>query len=126
LTVFGDDYPTDDGTCVRDYIHVVDLARAHLDALAYLDAGGESGAFNLGTGRGHSVREVIACAERVTRRAIPHEIGPRRAGDPPVLVASPERAKRVLGWSPERPSLQEIVTDAWNARRPRESSPARK
>jgi UDP-glucose 4-epimerase len=116
LTVFGDDYGTEDGTCTRDYIHVLDLARAHLAALAYLENGGESGAFNLGTGRGHSVREVVACAERVTGRRIPFTIGPRRAGDPPVLVASPERARRVLGWSAERPGLEEIVRDAWTAR----------
>jgi UDP-glucose 4-epimerase len=117
LTVFGEDYETEDGTCVRDYIHVLDLARAHLAALSYLDAGGASGAFNLGTGRGHSVREVIACAERVTGRKIPFAIGPRRPGDPPVLVASPERAKAVLGWAPERPSLDDIVGDAWACQR---------
>ena len=116
LTVFGDDYATEDGTCVRDYIHVTDLARAHLAALSYLDAGGESGAFNLGTGRGHSVREVIACAERVTGRKIPFSIGKRRSGDPPVLVASPARARTLLGWSPERPSLDDIVGDAWASR----------
>ena len=114
LTVYGDDYPTPDGTCIRDYIHVRDLAKAHLAALAYLDAGGESGAFNLGTGEGHSVREVIACAERVTGKKIPFTIGARRAGDPPVLVASPARAQRVLGWSAERPALEDIVRDAWS------------
>jgi UDP-glucose-4-epimerase GalE len=114
LTVFGDDYATEDGTCVRDYIHVSDLARAHLAALAYLDRGGESGAWNLGTGRGHSVREVISAAERVTGRSIRYAMGPRRAGDPPVLVASPERAKKTLGWSPERPHLEDILRDAWS------------
>jgi UDP-glucose 4-epimerase len=113
LTVFGEDYETPDGTCVRDYIHVLDLAHAHLAALRYLDAGGESTAFNLGTGRGHSVREVLATVERVTGLAVAHRVGPRRAGDPPVLVASPERAKRVLGWAPQRPSLEAIVQDAW-------------
>ncbi len=114
LTIFGKDYATDDGTCVRDYVHVMDLARAHLAALAYLDRGGESGAFNLGTGHGHSVREVIASAERVTGRKIRYAVGPRREGDPPVLVASNERAKRVLGWSPRRSSLDDIVRDAWS------------
>ena len=113
LTIFGEDYATPDGTCVRDYIHVTDLAKAHLKALAYLEAGGASGAFNLGTGHGHSVREVLACAEKVTGRRVPYKVGPRREGDPPVLVASPERANRVLGWSAERPALADIVADAW-------------
>ena len=113
LTVFGEDYATPDGTCVRDYIHVTDLAKAHLAALAYLDSGGASGAFNLGTGQGHSVREVLVCAEKITGRRIPYKVGIRREGDPPVLVASPERAKRVLGWVPERPRLDDIVADAW-------------
>jgi UDP-glucose-4-epimerase GalE len=116
LTVFGDDYATDDGTCIRDYVHVGDLADAHLAALAHLERGGESGAFNLGTGRGHSVREVIAAAERVTGRPITYTVGARREGDPPVLVASAERARKTLGWSPRRPSLDEIVEDAWISR----------
>jgi len=116
LTVFGDDYPTPDGTCVRDYVHVGDLANAHLAAMAHLDRGGASGAFNLGTGRGHSVREVIAAAERVTGRTIPFTVGPRRSGDPPVLVASAERARMTLGWSPGRPALEDIVADAWASR----------
>lgn len=113
VTVFGDDWPTPDGTCVRDYIHVMDLADAHLAALAHLARGGESGAFNLGTGRGHSVNEVIAAARRVTGREIAVVRGPRRAGDPPELVASAERATRVLGWTAKRASLDEIVRDAW-------------
>jgi UDP-glucose 4-epimerase len=113
LTVFGEDYATPDGTCVRDYVHVTDLAKAHLAALAYLEGGGASGAFNLGTGQGHSVREVLACAEKITGRRVPYKVGVRREGDPPVLVASPERAKRVLGWVPERPRLDDIVADAW-------------
>ena len=117
LTVFGEDYATDDGTCVRDYVHVNDLADAHLAALAYLDGGGESGAFNLGTGHGHSVRQVIACAEKITGRSVAVTIGPRREGDPPVLVASPERAKKVLGWAPKRASLHDIVSDAWQSHR---------
>ena len=111
--IFGDDYATPDGTCVRDYIHVCDLAEAHLAALAYLEAGGASGAFNLGTGVGHSVKEVIEVARRVTGKPIPVVVGKRRDGDPPVLVASPERAARVLGWTAKRPSLEAIVRDAW-------------
>jgi UDP-glucose 4-epimerase len=113
VTVFGDDWATPDGTCVRDYVHVTDLAEAHLAALAHLAQGGEGGAFNLGTGHGHSVREVIDTAERVTGRAIPVVTGPRRAGDAPALVASADRAARVLGWKAKRASLEEIVSDAW-------------
>jgi UDP-glucose-4-epimerase GalE len=116
MTIFGEDYATEDGTCIRDYIHVLDLARAHLAALDHLEKGGASGVFNLGTGRGHSVREVIACAERVTGRKVPVVVGPRRPGDSPVLVASPERAKGVLGWSAQRPALEDIVRDAWISR----------
>ena len=113
VTIFGDDWATPDGTCVRDYIHVTDLAEAHLAALAHLAGGGGGGAFNLGTGHGHSVREVIESAKRVTGRKVPVVIGPRRAGDAPVLVASAERAARVLGWTAKRASLDEIVRDAW-------------
>jgi UDP-glucose 4-epimerase len=116
LTVFGHDYPTPDGTCVRDYIHVADLVDAHLKALAHLTRGGSSGAFNLGSGRGHSVREVIDAARRITGREIPVVLGARREGDPPVLVASAERARRVLGWEATRSSLERIVEDAWRAR----------
>jgi UDP-glucose 4-epimerase len=113
LTVFGTDYETPDGTCVRDYVHVRDLAEAHLAGLEHLDRGGESGAFNLGTGIGHSVREVIACVERVGGKKVPLEPGQRRAGDPPVLVALPERAARVMGWTAKRAALEDIVRDAW-------------
>ncbi len=118
MTVFGTDYDTPDGTCVRDYVHVRDLSDAHVAALVYLADGGESGAFNLGTGQGHSVREAIACVERVTGKTVPVSYGERRAGDPPVLVASAARAARVLGWRPSRASLTEIVSDAcaWLAR----------
>jgi len=116
LTVFGDDYATADGTCVRDYIHVADLADAHLAALSYLEGGGESGAFNLGTGNGYSVREVIAAVERVTGRKVPIVMGARRDGDPPSLVAAPDKAKRVLGWTAKRSGLEEIVRDAFAAR----------
>lgn len=118
ITVFGDDYPTPDGTCVRDYVHVADLADAHLAALVHLTRGGESGAFNLGTGRGHSVREVIDVARRITAREIPTTLGARREGDPPVLVASAARAKKVFGWEATRSSLDRIVADAWRARQP--------
>jgi UDP-glucose 4-epimerase len=113
VTVFGTDYPTPDGTCLRDYVHVLDLCDAHLAALEYLANGGESAAFNLGTGRGHSVNEVIETARRVSGRPIPVTYGPRRAGDPPALVASCTRAERVLGWRAKRSSIERIVTDAW-------------
>lgn len=113
VTVFGSDYATPDGTCVRDYVHVRDLAEAHLAALVHLEAGGESGAFNLGTGQGCSVREVIAAVERVSGARVPVELGARREGDPPVLVAGVEKAARVLGWKASRASLDEIARDAW-------------
>ena len=110
--IFGDDYPTPDGTCVRDYIHVRDLASAHLLALEYLDKGGESGSFNLGNGTGYSVKEIIDTARKVTGKAIPTTVEPRRAGDPSVLIASNKKAQEVLGWKPER-GLEQIISDAW-------------
>ena len=113
ISVFGDDYPTADGTCVRDYIHVCDLAQAHVLALDYLDQGGESDVFNLGNGVGFSVTEVIETARRVTGHPIPTEICPRRAGDPAQLVASAEKAKRILGWTPRYADLETIVSTAW-------------
>ncbi len=118
VTLFGGDYPTPDGTCVRDYIHVADLADAHLraiEATARDDERTARGAVicNLGNGGGFSNLEVLAAAERVVGHAIPHEIGPRRTGDPPVLVASAARAGEILGWRPHRPSLDEIVGSAW-------------
>jgi UDP-glucose 4-epimerase len=113
VKVFGRDYPTPDGTCVRDYIHVVDLAEAHLAALEHLSRGGEGGAFNLGTGRGYSVAEVIAEAARVAGRPVPQADGPRREGDPPALVADPSLARARLGWEPRRSSLAQILEDAW-------------
>lgn len=113
VTVFGTDYGTPDGTCVRDYVHVLDLCDAHLAALDHLAGGGAGGAFNLGTGTGHSVNEVIAAVERVSGRDVPTAFGARRAGDPPALVASAGRAARVLGWKAKRPLLDDIVRDAW-------------
>ena len=120
LTVFGDDYPTPDGTCLRDYIHVADLAEAHLLALEATAPGdartAEPLALNLGNGDGFSVREVLAAAESVTGRPVPHTIGPRRAGDPPVLVARASRAAEMLGWRPANPSLESMVGSAWRWR----------
>ena len=109
LQLFGTDYPTPDGTAVRDYIHISDLARAHLLALGYLRDGGDTTVLNLGAGRGHSVLEVIAAVEHGLGRAVPYEARPRRAGDPAELVASPQRACRVLKWEPSRSTLEEIV-----------------
>jgi UDP-glucose 4-epimerase len=120
-TIFGDDYPTPDGTCVRDYIHVSDLAEAHLLAMRATAADDprttEPLVCNLGNGGGFSVREVLAAAERVTGRTIPVTIGARRTGDPPVLVASATRAAATLGWRPARPTLGEMVESAWAWRR---------
>ena len=113
LTVHGDDYATADGTCVRDYIHVTDLADAHVRALQRLANRNGFEAFNLGTGRGYSVKEVIAAAERVCGRTIPRQIGPRRPGDPDSLVAKAERANRELGWQPRYSGLDTILRTAW-------------
>lgn len=112
LQVFGTDYDTPDGTAVRDYIHVMDLADAHIRALGYLGKGGESRAFNVGTGIGNSVREVIEAVEAATGRTVPHRDVPRRAGDPPALVADAEEAKRILGWTPRYTDLRETVATA--------------
>jgi UDP-arabinose 4-epimerase len=113
LDVFGTDYDTQDGTAVRDYIHVTDLADAHLKALLRLNQGGRSTAFNLGTGCGHSVREVISMVEQVGGRKVPVNESPRRAGDPPILVANPARACHELEWKTQLSSLQQIVESAW-------------
>ncbi len=113
LTVFGTDYPTPDGTCLRDYVHVSDLADAHVAALRRLEAGEPSGAYNLGSGTGMSVRQVIEAAGRAARGAVPHTVGPRRAGDPARLVASNTRARQELGWTPRLRDLQMIVDTAW-------------
>jgi UDP-glucose 4-epimerase len=111
--VFGDDYPTEDGTCVRDYIHVCDLAEAHRLALMRLHEGGDGGVFNLGNGRGYSNLEVVRACAAVTGREVEIAIGPRREGDPPKLVASSERARAELGWTPARGELETIIGDAW-------------
>jgi UDP-glucose 4-epimerase len=113
ITVFGRDFDTRDGTCIRDYIHINDLCEAHLLALQYLEQGKGSAAFNLGNGQGYSVQEVIDAAARVTGREIPVVDGPRREGDPAVLVADASRAKQELGWQPQRPDLEQIIADAW-------------
>lgn len=114
ISIFGDDYPTKDGTCVRDYIHVTDLAQAHILALDYLMSGGSSDVFNLGNGVGFTVKEVIDVARKVTGDEIPAEIAPRRAGDPAQLIASSKKAIDILGWKPEYDSLETIVSSAWN------------
>lgn len=113
VKVFGTDYPTADGTAVRDYIHVADLARAHSLGVSYLARGGESTAVNLGSGEGVSVLEVLKAVEAVSGRPVPHELFARRAGDPPHLVAKSGKAGEVLGWKPERSEIQDIVRDAW-------------
>jgi len=114
VKVFGTDYPTPDGTAVRDYIHVVDLADAHLRAIDRLNAGTSSQAINLGTGVGQSVQQVIDTVGQVSGRPVPFDLAPRRAGDPPELVADPSRARAVLGWTPRYAALPSIVQHAWN------------
>lgn len=113
IDIFGEDYPTPDGTCLRDYIHVTDLADAHLRALGWLEQGGPSATYNVGTERPSSVREVIATVERVTGRTLRKRSAPRRPGDPAVLYASARRIREQLGWMPARPALETIVADAW-------------
>ena len=114
IYIFGDDYNTKDGTCIRDYIHVTDLAQAHILAVKYLRNGGNSDIFNLGNGIGFSVKEVIETARKVTGHPIPALISPRRAGDPAKLIASSEKARKILGWKPEHAELEEIIATAWN------------
>jgi UDP-glucose-4-epimerase GalE len=114
VTVFGEDYATPDGTCIRDYIHVKDLAEAHILALEYLLAGGSSDQFNVGTGSGHSVMEVIRAVEEVTGRTVPYVTGTRRAGDPASLVASSDKLQSKLGWQPRSSELKTIVKHAWD------------
>jgi UDP-glucose 4-epimerase len=113
MEIFGEDYPTPDGTCLRDYIHVLDLADAHVRALARLQDGGTSASYNVGTEQPSSVKDVIASVERVTGRAVARRSGPRRPGDPAVLYASAAKIRADLGWTPQRPLLDTIVADAW-------------
>ncbi|NWF84171.1 MAG: UDP-glucose 4-epimerase GalE [Bryobacteraceae bacterium] len=122
VTVFGNDYPTPDGTCIRDYIHVLDLASAHAAALDHLLAGGASDSFNAGTGIGYSVLEVIKAAEAATGRQVPFQIGRRREGDPAELVADSSKLMKTLGWEPKITSLQEMVASAWQFEKLRHAS----
>jgi UDP-glucose-4-epimerase GalE len=114
LSIFGNDYPTPDGTCIRDYVHVTDLAEAHVQALRLLLDGGGSDRINIGTGKGTSIRGVLEAIERVTGHPVPHFVGPRREGDPPSLVADPARANTILGWQPRYSDLETIVGTAWD------------
>ncbi len=114
VTVFGNDYDSPDGTCIRDYIHVDDLAQAHILAVEYLLGGGASDQFNVGTGAGHTVLQVIRAVEEVTGQKVPYVIGPRREGDPPALVAGSDKLRTRLGWKPQYTSLHTIVEHAWN------------
>ena len=113
LFIFGDDYNTPDGTCIRDYIHVSDLARGHVLALEALSKGMDSRTYNLGNGSGYSVKEVIQVVSEVVSRSVPYEIGQRRAGDPAVLLASSDKIRNELGWKPQLPDLADIVLSAW-------------
>ena len=112
-TVFGTDYDTPDGTCIRDYIHIMDLCDAHVLALQHLASGGESRAYNLGNGQGYSVKEVVQVTERVCGKPVPVQYGPRRAGDPPRLVADARKICADWGWSPRFGSLEQIIEHAW-------------
>lgn len=114
ISIFGDDYDTEDGTCIRDYIHVEDLIDAHLLALQYLQNGGKSEIINLGSGQGFSVKEMIEAVREVTGHEIPEKVVPRRSGDPSTLIASSQKAKTVLGWNPQRTSIKQIIEDAWS------------
>ena len=113
ISIYGDDYPTSDGTCIRDYIHVTDLAQAHILAVEYLMKGNSSNIFNLGNGIGFTVKEVIDTARKVTGHPIPATVTPRRAGDPAQLIASSDKARSVLGWNPQHADLEEIISSAW-------------
>jgi UDP-glucose 4-epimerase len=114
ITIFGDDYATPDGTCLRDYIHVIDLADAHLLALEYLRKDGESNIFNLGNGTGFSVKEMIEAAKKATGKDIKVELGSRRAGDPAQLIASSDKARKILGWKPRYTDVEVVISTAWN------------
>ena len=114
LTIFGEDYDTKDGTCVRDYVHVVDLINAHILALRYLIAGKESTILNLGSSNGFSVKEMVAAARKITRREIPTSFAPRRIGDPSTLIAASDKAYQILGWNPQYTDIDTIIESAWN------------
>lgn len=114
INIFGDDYPTPDGTCIRDYIHVMDLASAHYNAYKYLSNGGSSDVFNLGSGRGYSVKEVIDISKKITKVNLKYRVIERREGDPEILVACSKKAKRVLNWETKFSDLDNIIKDAWN------------
>jgi UDP-glucose 4-epimerase len=124
VTVFGEDYPTPDGTCIRDYVHVSDLAEAHIQAVESLIQGGASNRFNAGTGHGKSVREVMQAVEEVVGKKIPYTVGPRRAGDPPELVANSDKLQSTLGWKPHYTDLRDIVRTAWDFDQRKATSPA--
>jgi UDP-glucose 4-epimerase len=113
IKIFGNDYPTPDGTCIRDYVHVSDLADAHVAAIAWLAAGNPSNSFNLGNGLGFSVAEVVRTTEKVTGLSVRTEMCPRRPGDPPVLVGDSTKARELLGWIPKIPGLDQQITHAW-------------
>jgi UDP-glucose 4-epimerase len=115
--IYGDDYETEDGTCVRDYVHVTDLATAHIKALEYMLKNNKSDCFNLGSGKGYSVKQIIEAARRVTGHPIPCEIQGRRPGDPAMLIASSEKAENVLGWKRKYDTIDDIVKSAWNFHR---------
>jgi UDP-arabinose 4-epimerase len=124
--IFGTDYDTADGTAVRDYVHVCDLARAHINALDYLIAGGHSASVNLGTGRGHSIRDVISAVEAISGRAVPVVEAPRRAGDPATLIANPQLGQTLLRWTPDKSDLQTIVRTAWEWHQKTSAEPIRR
>ncbi|KAJ3090058.1 hypothetical protein HDU96_003551, partial [Phlyctochytrium bullatum] len=113
IFIFGDDYKTHDGTCIRDYVHVSDIAQAHIGAIGYLEKTNESNRFNLGSGKGYTVKEIVDAARKVTGHPIPAEIKARRPGDPDALVASSEKAEKILGWTRKYKSIEEIVASAW-------------
>ena len=113
IAIFGDDYPTPDGTAIRDYIHIADLSQAHLLALKHLRNGGDSEFINLGNGGGYSVKEVIEAARKITGVNIEAQIAPRRAGDPSRLVADAKKAREILGWNPQVPEIEKIIESAW-------------
>ena len=124
VTIFGEDYPTPDGTCIRDYIHVSGLAQAHIVALEWLMGGGGSDAFNVGTGSGYSVRQVVRAVEEITGKKVPYVVGPRREGDPAELVADSAKLRRALKWTPRYSDLHDIVSTAWNFEQKRKVQPA--